>query len=205
MEGSYMARFALITLVVSTTLPFAAALAQTTAQPDVALAAPVEVVPSVSPAAAPPEQITVPVAPVEVAPAPPPTTAPIVSPIVTAPTPVEPAPPVPPAAAQPRVAAKPPKPRAATALTVVNGRAIPPRGPPPGGAETPPTRPPTPQGTLEEPAAPPATTITVMADARTVSHSKPLAPDAKVSLKLPKMKGCLITVAATFEGGSVSD
>src|SRR3954464_7725354 len=160
MEGSYMARFALITLVVSTTLPFAAALAQTTAQPDVPLAAPVEVVPSVSPAAAPPEQITVPVAPVEVAPAPPPTTAPIVSPIVTTPTPVEPAPPVPPATAaapvtppatpspEPRVAAKPPKPRAATALTVVNGREV------------------------------PAMTITVMADARTVSHSKPLAPNA---------------------------
>ena len=182
-----MARFALITLVVSTSLPFAAALAQTVAEPDVAPAAPVEVVPSGSPAAAPPEPITAPVAPVEFAPAPPPTTAPVVSPIVTAPTPVETAPAGPPAmAAAPvtpsttpaperRVAAKPPKPRAATAVTIVNGREI------------------------------PTMTLTVMADAKTVSHSKPLAPNAKVSLKLPKMKGCLVTVAATFEGGSVSD
>ncbi len=73
------------------------------------------------------------------------------------------------------MAAKPHKPRAATAVTIVNGREI------------------------------PTMTLTVMADAKTVSHSKPLAPNAKVSLKLPKMKGCLVTVAATFEGGSVSD
>jgi len=51
----------------------------------------------------------------------------------------------------------------------------------------------------------PTMTLTVMADAKTVSHSKPLAPNAKVNLKLPKMKGCLVTVSATFEGGSVSD
>jgi hypothetical protein len=44
-----------------------------------------------------------------------------------------------------------------------------------------------------------------MADAKTVRHSKPLAPNAKMILKMPKMKGCLVTVAATFEEGSVSD
>src|SRR5215204_3928207 len=166
-----MSRFALATLLVSATLPFAAALAQTAAKPDDTPAAPVEVVPSVSPAAAVsdrewvdlPEPIPVPVAPVETAPAAPPVTA-------AAPG----APPATPST-EPRAVTKPPKPRAATAVTIVNGREI------------------------------PAMTLTVMADAKTVGHAEPLAPNAKVSLKLPKMKGCLVTVAATFEGGSVSD
>src|SRR5215217_689670 len=134
-----MSPFALATLLVSATL------AQTAAKPDDTLAAPVEVVLSVSPAAAvsdrewadPPQPITVPVTPVETAPASPPTTDPGVSLVVTAPTPVEPAPPAPPATAaapsappatpliEPRAVTKPPKPRAATALTVVNGREIP--------------------------------------------------------------------------------
>ena len=70
---------------------------------------------------------------------------------------------------------KPLKPRAATALTVVNGREI------------------------------PATTITLTAGAKAVSHAEPLAPNAKVTLKLPKMKGCRVAVAAAFEEGSVSD
>ena len=51
----------------------------------------------------------------------------------------------------------------------------------------------------------PATTITVTAEAKPVSHAGPLAPNAKATLKLPKMKGCLVTVTATFEGESVSD
>src|SRR5215211_5638334 len=112
-----MSRFAFATLLVSATLPFAAALAQTAAEPDDTPAAPVEVVPSVSPAAVsdrewvdPPEPIPVPVAPVETAPAAPPVTA-------AAPG----APPATPSS-EPRAVTKPPKPRAATALTVVNGR-----------------------------------------------------------------------------------
>ena len=166
-----MSRFAFATLLVSATLPFAAALAQTAAKPDDTPAAPVEVVPSVSPAAAvsdrewvdPPEPIPVPVAPVETAPAAPPVTAA--------------APGTPPAtpSTEPRAVTKPPKPRAATALTVVNGREI------------------------------PATTITLTAGAKAVSHAEPLAPNAKVTLKLPKMKGCRVAVAAAFEEGSVSD
>jgi hypothetical protein len=182
-----MTRVALTTLLVSATLPFAAALAQTAAEPDGTPSAPVEVILSGSPAAAPPEAITMPAEPVETAPAPPPATAPVLTSIVTAPTPVEiapagpsataAAPSAPPAtpAAEPRVPAKPPKPRAATVVTVVSGRAI------------------------------PATTITVRAEAKPVSHAGPLAPNAKATLKLPKMKGCLVTVAATFEEGSVSD
>ena len=190
-----MSPFALATLLVSATLAQTAALAQPANESEVAPAAPVEGVPSVSPAAVvsdrewadPPEPIPVPVAPVETAPASPPTTDPGVSLVVTAPTPVEPAPPAPPATAaapgappatpppEPRVVTKPPKPRAATALTVVNGREI------------------------------PTTTITLMAGAKAVSHAEPLAPNAKVTLKLPKMTGCFVAVAATFEEGSVSD
>ncbi len=35
---------------------------------------------------------------------------------------------------------------------------------------------------------------------KTAKLSKPLAPKAKASLKLPKLKECLVQVAATFEG-----
>lgn len=38
-----------------------------------------------------------------------------------------------------------------------------------------------------------------------MSHAEPLAPNAKVTLKLPKMTGCFVAVAATVEEGSVSD
>ena len=103
-----MMRFALTTLVVSATLPFAAVLAQTSAKLDAAPAA-----------------------------------------LAT-------------------------KPRAA-ALTIVNGRAV------------------------------TAVTLTVTAEAETVRHAGPLASNAKVSLPLPKMRGCLVMVAATFQDGSVSD
>ena len=106
--------------------------------------------------------------------------------ITTVPTLVEAAPASPPATAVPgglpatlstdrRAAPQPPKPQAATAVTVVNGSEL------------------------------PAKSITVLSDAKAVSHAGPLAPKAQATLKLPKMKGCLVTVAATFEGGSVSD
>ena len=36
-------------------------------------------------------------------------------------------------------------------------------------------------------------------------YAGPLAPKAQSTLMLPKLKGCLVTVEATFEGGSVSD
>jgi len=68
-----------------------------------------------------------------------------------------------------------PKPQAATAVTIVNGSEL--------SAEA----------------------ITVLSDAKAVSQAGPLAPKAKATLRLPKMTGCLVTVAATFEGGSVSD
>ena len=44
----------------------------------------------------------------------------------------------------------------------------------------------------------PATTVSIGAGTKTVSISKPLAPKAKTTLKLPKMTGCMVQVAASF-------
>ena len=35
--------------------------------------------------------------------------------------------------------------------------------------------------------------------------ARPLTPKARTAVKLPKMKGCTVSVAATFEGGGKSD
>jgi hypothetical protein len=46
-----------------------------------------------------------------------------------------------------------------------------------------------------------ATKVTITGDDdRTATLSKPLAPKAKTTLKLPKLKGCMVSVAAIFEG-----
>jgi hypothetical protein len=71
--------------------------------------------------------------------------------------------------------ATPPQPRPVAAVTVVNG------------SET------------------PAKSITITSDEKTVSHAGPLAPRAKATVRVPKTKSCLVTVAATFEGGSASE
>jgi hypothetical protein len=44
----------------------------------------------------------------------------------------------------------------------------------------------------------PATDIAIGANGQTVRIKKPLAPQAKTTLKLPKMKGCQVAVAAIF-------
>ncbi len=67
------------------------------------------------------------------------------------------------------------EPRPAATLTVVNGREV------------------------------AATTVTVSAETKTVRHSEPLASHARTVLKLPKLKGCVVTVEATFEGGDASE
>ncbi len=184
-----MTRFTLTTLVVSTTLPFAATLAQAAAKPDVASALPPTTasVPSFIVAVPSKPGETAPALPrrmwpflkarVEAVPAVPPAAASIALPFTIsalAPADAPVTPPVPPPP-QPRAAMKPPEPGAAAALTIVNG------------SET------------------PATSITVTGEAKVISHAGPLAPNAKATLKLPKMKGCLVTVAVTFEEGSVSD
>ena len=42
-------------------------------------------------------------------------------------------------------------------------------------------------------------------DDKTATVSKPLAAKAKTVVKLPKLKGCTVSVAATFEEGGKSD
>ena len=49
------------------------------------------------------------------------------------------------------------------------------------------------------------TEVAITAGDKTASLSKPLAPKARAAVKLPKMKGCTVSVAATFEGGGKSD
>ena len=49
------------------------------------------------------------------------------------------------------------------------------------------------------------TEVAITAGDKTATLSKPLAPKARTAVKLPKMKGCTVSVAATFEGGSKSD
>jgi hypothetical protein len=45
----------------------------------------------------------------------------------------------------------------------------------------------------------------VRSDTKAVRHAGPLAPKAQATVRLPEMKGCVVTIAATFEGGSVAD
>ena len=49
------------------------------------------------------------------------------------------------------------------------------------------------------------TGVVLTAGDQTASLAKPLAPKARTAVKLPKMKGCTVSVAATFEGGGKSD
>ena len=49
------------------------------------------------------------------------------------------------------------------------------------------------------------TDMAIEAGGQTVRLAKPLAPKAKATLKLPKMSGCIVAVAATFEDESTAD
>ena len=49
------------------------------------------------------------------------------------------------------------------------------------------------------------TEVAITAGDKTASLLKPLAPKARTAVKLPKMKGCTVSVAASFEGGGKSD
>jgi hypothetical protein len=53
--------------------------------------------------------------------------------------------------------------------------------------------------------ASPVTGVVITAGDKTTKLSKPLAPKGRATVKLPKMKGCTVSVAATFEGGGKSD
>ncbi len=51
----------------------------------------------------------------------------------------------------------------------------------------------------------PATDVAIGANGQTVRLAKPLAPNAKTTLKLPKMTGCMVAVAATFEDDATAE
>ena len=170
-QSQPLMRAARALLIFLATLSSAAALAQTEAGSEVA-PEPVEVAPAAPPATVPPSQ-----PPDEAAP----TTAPTTSPVLDKPGPIEAAPaPLPattgkppsPALAAPRKG--PPSgretPRSARALTIVNGRAV------------------------------PATGVAVLVGAKVLTRSGPLAPNARVTLKLPNLKGCRVSVLASFSG-----
>ena len=50
----------------------------------------------------------------------------------------------------------------------------------------------------------PVTQVTVMEGRRAVKRSEPLPPNAKITLKLPNLRGCIVTARVTFRGGAVS-
>jgi hypothetical protein len=50
-----------------------------------------------------------------------------------------------------------------------------------------------------------ATAVAIDAGDKTVKLSKPLAPKAKATLKLPKMTGCTVAVAASFADETVAE
>jgi hypothetical protein len=49
----------------------------------------------------------------------------------------------------------------------------------------------------------PATSVSIGAGTKTVSIAKPLAPNGRTTLRLPRMTGCMVSVAATFADESV--
>jgi hypothetical protein len=51
----------------------------------------------------------------------------------------------------------------------------------------------------------PATDVAIGVNGQTVRLTKPLAPKAKTTLRLPKMTGCMVAVAATFEDESTAE
>ena len=42
--------------------------------------------------------------------------------------------------------------------------------------------------------------VVIMAEDQSAKLTKPLAPKAKTTMKMPKIKGCMVSVAAVFEG-----
>lgn len=46
-----------------------------------------------------------------------------------------------------------------------------------------------------------AVMVIITTEDLTASTSKPLAPKARTTLKLPKLQGCTVSVTASFEGG----
>ena len=51
----------------------------------------------------------------------------------------------------------------------------------------------------------PVTGVVITAGDKSTKLSKPLVPKGRATVSLPRMKGCTVSVAATFEGGGKSD
>jgi hypothetical protein len=51
----------------------------------------------------------------------------------------------------------------------------------------------------------PATDVAIGANGQTVRLTKPLAPKSQATLRLPKMVGCMVVVAAVFEDETTSE
>jgi len=162
-----------------------AALSQAETETEVAPSQPVETVPTAPPA--PPRPVSdEPSGPTprvvapntsrssETAPAPLPTGAPtygpVESPAVPLPTGAPTSRPTPAQAPKASLAAGPKERHSATTLTVVNGRAV------------------------------STTTVAVLVGTKAVARSGPLASNTRVTLKLPPIKGCRVSVVASFPG-----
>ncbi|GJD66989.1 hypothetical protein MPEAHAMD_7188 [Methylobacterium frigidaeris] len=50
-----------------------------------------------------------------------------------------------------------------------------------------------------------ATSVVISAGRETTRLSKPLASQGRATVRLPKLRGCTVSVAATFEDGGKSD
>ena len=178
----------LLSVALAATLWSSAALPQAEAETEVAPSQPVETIPTAPPAPPRPvsdEPTSASTPPVvapntasssETAPAPLPTGAPTSGPLESAavPLPTE-APtsrPVESPAQAPKgsLAAGPKERHSATTLTVVNGRAV------------------------------STTTVAVLVGTKAVARSGPLASNTRVTLKLPPIKGCRVSVVASFPG-----
>ena len=85
--------------------------------------------------------------------------------------------------------------------------AVVPQAAPPAPAPKPKRRGPTAASsvTVTNASANTATEVVVTAEGKTAKIAKPLAPKARAVLKLPKLSGCIVSVAATFEGEGLVD
>src|SRR5215212_1598838 len=175
-------------LVTFATLLATLALAQTDAGSESTPTEPVEVVPAAPPATpAPPLQAD------EAAPSTPPVSAPTSPPVLEKPTPVEPAPVPLPAATD-----KPPDTPSAAPIASPAPTSSPRQGPSAGKRDA--SRPAA-TLTIVNGRAVPATGVAVLVGAKVVRRSGPLAPTARVTLKLPSSIGCRVSVVASFSWG----
>jgi hypothetical protein len=174
-------------VVVAATLSSPAAVAQAEAEPEVAPAEPVELVPAAPPATAPPSP-----PPDEAEPSTPTRAAPTPSPVMEKTSPVETAP-----APLPATADKPPAPSSVAPVASPAPTSPPRKGPPAGRRETPRSAT---TLTIVNGRAVPATSVAVLVGATVVTRSGPLAPNGRVTLTLPRVKACRVSVVASFPG-----